>query len=56
MEYKGFIGTYEYDCENYLFYGSIIADKIISYEGRTLKEIEIDFKRAVDEYLKNKGE
>ena len=55
MEYKGFIGTYDYSHEDQLFYGSIIhKNRIISYEGRTLKELREDFKRAVDLYLEMK--
>ena len=56
MEYKGFTGLFDYSHEDCLFYGSIIRnDGIISYEGRSLKELKEDFHKAVDLYLKKQN-
>jgi predicted HicB family RNase H-like nuclease len=52
LEYKGYSGSIEYSREDNLFYGKVIGiQSLISYEGKTGKELEYDFKDAVNEYL-----
>lgn len=59
LEYKSYTGSIEYSKEDDLLYGKILGIKgLISYEGRTGKELEEDFKEAIDTYLtdcKNEG-
>ncbi len=52
LEYKGYTGTIEYSKEDDLLYGRALGIKeLISYEGKTGNELEIDFNEAVDTYL-----
>ena len=59
LEYKSYTGSIEYSKEDDLLYGKILGIKgLISYEGKTGKELEEDFKEAIDTYLtdcKNEG-
>jgi len=52
LEYKGYTGSIEYSKEDDLLYGKILGIRgLISYEGKTGKELESDFKGAIDNYL-----
>jgi predicted HicB family RNase H-like nuclease len=53
LKYKGYTGTVTFDAEDRIFYGRLmgLAD-IITFEGASVKELEKDFRFAVDEYLK----
>lgn len=52
LEYKGYTGSIEYSKEDDLLYGKILGIKgLISYEGKTGKELESDFRDAIDTYL-----
>ncbi len=52
LEYKGYTGSIEYSKEDDLLYGKILGIKgLISYEGKTGKELEIDLIEAIEEYL-----
>jgi len=59
LEYKGYTGSIEYSKEDDLLYGKVLGIQgLISFEGKTGKELEIDFKEAIDTYLadcKNDG-
>ena len=59
LEYKGYTGSIEYSKEDDLLYGKVLGLKgLISYEGKTGKELEDDFKEAINAYLddcKNEG-
>ena len=59
LEYKGYTGSIEYSKEDDLLYGKVLGVKgLISYEGTTGKELEDDFKEAIETYLvdcKNEG-
>ena len=59
LEYKGYTGSIEISREDDVLYGKVLGIKgLISYEGKTGKELEIDFKEAIDVYLadcKNEG-
>lgn len=53
LEYKGYTGSIEYSKEDDLLYGKVLGIRgLISYEGKTGKELEIDFKEAIKVYLK----
>ncbi len=52
LNYKGYTGSIEYSKEDELLYGKVLGIKgLISYEGKTGKELEHDFMEAVEEYL-----
>jgi predicted HicB family RNase H-like nuclease len=52
MEYKGYLGTVEYDADAKLFHGDIINTRdVITFQGTTVEEIEKAFKGSVDDYL-----
>ena len=59
LEYKGYTGSIEFSREDDLLYGNVLGIRgLISYEGKTGKVLEIDFKEAIDIYLtdcKNEG-
>ena len=59
LEYKGYTGSIEYSKEDDLLFGRVLGiNGLISYEGHTGKELEKDFKEAVDSYIedcKNEG-
>ncbi len=52
LDHKGYNGTIEYSEEDSLLFGKILGIRgLISYEGNTGKDLEIDFKEAIDAYL-----
>ncbi|MDR2920472.1 MAG: type II toxin-antitoxin system HicB family antitoxin [Tannerella sp.] len=52
LTYKGYYGSIEYDLESKMLYGKLLGIKgAYIYEGRTLDELETDFKQFVDDYL-----
>ncbi|TVQ51011.1 MAG: type II toxin-antitoxin system HicB family antitoxin [Saprospirales bacterium] len=52
LEYKGYTGTIEYSKEDELLFGKVIGIKgLLSYEGSTGAELEVNFKAVIDEYL-----
>lgn len=52
IQYKGYIGSVEFSEEDELFYGKVMGIRsLISYEGKTAKELLTDFHGAVDDYL-----
>jgi predicted HicB family RNase H-like nuclease len=52
LEYKGYVGTVEYDSEARLFHGDVINTRdVITFQGTTVDEIEQAFRDSVDDYL-----
>ena len=52
MNYKGYIGKVEYDDENHVFTGNIINVRtVITFQGRTVEEIEDEFRASIDDYI-----
>ena len=52
MNYKGYIGTVEYDDENRVFTGSVINTRAgITFQGESVDEIEKEFRLSIDDYL-----
>ena len=52
MEYKGYAGVVEYDSEAKIFHGDIINTKdVITFQGKTVNEIEKAFKDSVNDYI-----
>jgi predicted HicB family RNase H-like nuclease len=54
LEYKGYTGTIEYSAEDGLLYGKVLGiNGLISYEGETGKDLEADFREAINAYLED---
>ncbi len=52
MEYKGYIGNVEFDDIAKIFHGEIINTKdVITFQGKTVDELESAFTESIDEYL-----
>ena len=52
IEYKGYLGTVEYDAQAKIFHGDIINTKdVITFQGKTVNEIERSFKDSIDDYI-----
>jgi predicted HicB family RNase H-like nuclease len=52
MEYKGYLGTVEYDAEAKLFHGDVINTRdVITFQGTTVAEIDKAFKESIEDYL-----
>jgi predicted HicB family RNase H-like nuclease len=52
LEYKGYKGSIEYSKEDDLLFGKVFGIRgLISYEGKTGKDLESDFQEALDNYL-----
>ena len=60
MKYKGYIGHVEYDDEAKIFHGEVVGlSDIITFQGRSVEELEEAFRGSVDDYLafcKERGE
>ena len=52
MEYKGYLGTVEYDAEARIFHGDIINTRdVITFQGITVNEIENAFRDSINDYI-----
>jgi len=52
MEYRGYLGTVEYDAEAKIFHGDVINTRdVITFQGTTVDEIERAFKESIDDYV-----
>ena len=52
MKYKGYIGHVEYDDEAKLFHGDVVGLRdIITFQGKSVDELEQAFKDSVEDYL-----
>jgi predicted HicB family RNase H-like nuclease len=57
MQYKGYTAHVEYDDDAKIFYGEVVGLKdVITFQGRTVDEIEKSLKDSVDDYLAWCGE
>lgn len=53
LEHKGYKGSVEEQDGGKGYYGKVIGVRdLVTYEGRTLRELEVEFKAAVDDWLK----
>jgi predicted HicB family RNase H-like nuclease len=53
MEYKGYLGTVEYDEKAKIFHGDVINTRdVITFQGTTVEGIEAAFKESIEDYLK----
>lgn len=52
MEYKGYLGDVIFDSEAHIFHGEIINTRdVITFQGKSVDELEKAFKDSVDDYL-----
>ena len=52
MRYKGYFGEVVYDDEARIFHGEVIGLKdIITFQGKSVHELEKAFKDSIDDYL-----
>lgn len=55
VEYKGYIGSIEYEPDDKLHYGSILNTKdFINYHANNIIDLEKQFHSAVDDYIEFK--
>ena len=53
LHYRGFTGSIEYSKEDNLYYGKVLGIKdLISYEGTSKSELFLDFRGAVNDYIR----
>ena len=52
MEYKGYMGHVEFDDEAGIFHGEVINTRdVVTFQGRSVKELKKAFRGSVDDYL-----
>jgi predicted HicB family RNase H-like nuclease len=52
MKYKGYFGEVSFDDEAKIFHGDVIGLKdVITFQGKSVDEIEQAFKDSIDDYL-----
>ena len=52
MNYKGYVGSVEYDDENRVFTGTVINTRtVITFHGSSVDELEKEFRASVEDYL-----
>ncbi|MGC1401474.1 MAG: type II toxin-antitoxin system HicB family antitoxin [Thermodesulfobacteriota bacterium] len=52
MEYKGYIGHVEFDDNAEIFHGEVINTRdVITFQGKTVKEIKKAFRDSIEDYL-----
>ena len=52
MKYKGYCGQASYDSEAKIFHGEVVGlDAVITFQGKTVAELEKAFKDSIDDYL-----
>lgn len=54
LSYKNYNGTVEYSKEDRCLYGKVLGIKsLLSYEGKSVQELEENFQQSIDEYLQD---
>jgi len=54
LNYKGFIGSVHFSADDKVFFGKIEGvNDLITFEGRSVDELENAFQFMVDEYIKD---
>lgn len=52
LNYKGYTGQVEYDHEAGLLHGEVLDTRdVITFQGRSVDEVEAAFRESVDDYL-----
>lgn len=55
LKYKGYSGTVEYSEEDKCLYGKALGmnKNSVTYEGKTVEELKVDFESGIDLYLES---
>lgn len=57
VEYKGYIGSIEYDLEDELLYGKLSnIEDLVNYHASNILELEKHYHEAIDDYIEFKKE
>ena len=57
VEYKGYIGSIEYEPEDAIYYGELLGIKdIVLYEGEDIQALYKDYIEAIDDYIEFRKE
>lgn len=57
IEYKGYVGSIEYDPEDKIYYGKLLnIDDFVNYHGNDGVELYKSYRNAVDDYIEFKRE
>ncbi|MDQ8188524.1 type II toxin-antitoxin system HicB family antitoxin [Pelagicoccus sp. SDUM812002] len=57
MEYKGYIGTVQFDDEAEIFHGEVINMRdVVTFQGDTVEGLKKEFQLSIDDYLEFCGE
>lgn len=52
IEYKGYVGIYEFDETRNLFYGKVSnIDDVVTFQGKSIKVLQEAFQDAINEYM-----
>jgi len=52
MKYKGYSGHIQFDPESEIFHGEVVDTRdVITFQGKTVKELKKAFKDSIDDYL-----
>ncbi len=52
LNYKGYSGQINYDDEARIFHGEVVdTQDIITFQGKSVDEIEMAFRESIDDYL-----
>jgi predicted HicB family RNase H-like nuclease len=52
IEYKGYVGLFEFDERSSLFLGKVVnIDTLVTFQGKSIKEVKQGFQVAIDDYL-----
>lgn len=52
LTYKNFIGSLHYSSEDNVFYGKVEGiDDLVTFEGKSVKELNNAFKESIQDYL-----
>ena len=52
LQYKGYAGHVEFDDETGIFHGEVLDLRdVITFQGKSVKEIERAFRESIDDYL-----
>jgi predicted HicB family RNase H-like nuclease len=52
LKYKGYSGHVEYDDEAKIFHGEVLDTRdVITFQGKSVTEIEKAFRESIDDYL-----
>jgi len=56
MTYKGYTATVEFDDEAMVFSGEVVGIRdVITFQGKSVEELETAFRDSVDDYLDMTG-